>query len=225
MSSKVADKAKKSKKSRKGWNRRFKRKIAKSSSIPWYQPQPTRALVKLRYCDVTTITSTSGASNTAQYNISSLYDPDYTFLGHQPYLYDQITSLFNAYCVKSVRIKMKCTACTTPMRVNVYPRFNSSSTTTNLSLGEEYKFSSNFMVGIEGVSKVWNYDIPKIAGAPFETLKNLGAQAIMSASPSASTYWNVQVRTADLTSSGTLAFDLEIEFIAEVSQDLMQAQS
>lgn len=218
MSSKVAEKAKK-----KPYKKQYKKKA--HQCIPWYTPQPNKAMVKLRYCDTSTITSTAGASNTNQYNISSLYDPDYTFVGHQPYLYDQITSLFNAYCVKAVKIKMKCTACTTPMRVNVYPRFNVAGITSNLSLGEEYKLSSNFMVGIEGVSKTWYYDIPKIAGAPFETLKNLGAQSVMTASPSASTYWNLQVRTADLTSSGTLAYDLEIEFIAEVSQDLMQAQS
>lgn len=221
MSSKVADKFKK-----KPFKRGYKKKMFKKKSvIPWYTPQPTRALVKLRYCDVATITSTAGASNTSQYNISSLYDPDYTYTGHQPYLYDQISSLFQAYCVKSVIIKMKCTACTTPMRVNVWPRFNNASTTTNLSLGEEYKFSSNFMVGIEGTSKVFKYNLPAICGAPFETYKNLGAQSVMTASPSASTYWNLQVRTADLTSSGTLAFDLEIIFIAEVSQDAMQAQS
>lgn len=222
MPRKVADKKKTYKRPFK--KRMYKRKTTKGF-IPWYNPQPTRGMVKLRYCDTATITSTAGASSTNQYNISSLYDPDYTYLGHQPYLYDQITSLFNAYCVKAVRIKMRCTACTTPMRVNVYPRFNVSATTSNLSLGEEYKFSSNFMVGIEGVSKTWYYDLPKVAGAPYETYKNLGAQSVMSASPSASTYWNVQVRTADLTSSGTLAFDVEIEFIAEVSQDLMQNQS
>lgn len=221
MSSKIADK-------KKTYKRQYKKRVYKKKIqgyVPWFNPQPTRGMVKLRYCDSTTITSTTGASNTIQYNISSLYDPEYTYVGHQPYLYDQITSLFNAYCVKSVIVKMKCTACTTPMRVNVYPRFNVSATTSNLSLGEEYKFSSNFMVGIEGVTKIWKYNLPAIAGAPFETFKNLGAQSVMSASPSASTYWNLQVKTADMTSSGTLAYDLEIIFIAEVSQDLMQNQS
>lgn len=218
MSTKEADKKKQSKR------RGYKKKVNKPV-IPYYQPQPNRGMVKLRYCDIATITSTAGASNTVQYNISSLYDPDYTYTGHQPYIYDQITSLFNAYCVKSVIIKMKCTACTVPMRVNCYPRFNVASTTTNMALGEEYKYSSNFMVGIEGTTKTFKYDLAQIAGAPFETYKNLGAQAVMSASPAASTYWNLQARTADLTSSGTLAFDLEILFLAEVSQDLMQASS
>lgn len=157
-----------------------KRNYKKKDNIPWYNPQPTRGLVKLRYCDVATVTSTAGAANTLQYNIGSLYDPDYTYTGHQPYLYDQITSLFNAYCVKSVIIKLKCTACTTPMRVNVYPKFNSASVAGTMTLGEEWKFSSNFMVGIEGVEKVFKYDLPHIAGAPFETFKNLGAQAVMS---------------------------------------------
>lgn len=210
---------------KKWFKKRVKRPYkAVKSKIPWYNPQPDRAMVKLRYADATTITSTAGASNTSQYNISSLYDPDYTFVGHQPYLYDQISSLYNAYCVRYVIVKIKCTACTTPMRVNIYPRFNVASTTSNLSLAEEYKYSSNFMVGIEGVEKVFRYNLPKIAGTEWAAYKK-DSQAVLTASPAASTYLNLQVRTADLTSSGTLAYDLEVNFIAELSQDLMQAQS
>lgn len=198
--------------------------VSSLARIPWFNPQPTQAMVKLRYCDVSTVTSSAGATSTNQYNIGSLYDPDHTFVGHQPYTYDQISGLFNSYCVRAVRIKLKCTACTTPMRVNVVPKFNSSSITTNLSLAEEYKYSSNFMVGIEGVEKSFYYDLAKISGTTWDAFKK-DSSAVMSASPAATSYWNLMVRSADLTSSGTLAYDLEIEFIALVSQDLVQAQS
>lgn len=198
--------------------------VASLNRVPWFNPQPNQALVKLRYCDLGTITSTAGATSTQQYNVGSLYDPDYTYVGHQPYTFDQISGMFNAYCVRSVRIKLKLAACTLPMRVNVVPKFNSASITTNMSLAEEYKYSSNFMVGTEGVEKSFYYDLAKISGTTWDAFKK-DSSAVMSANPSASSYWSIMTRPADLVSTATIAFDIEIEFIALVSQDLVQAQS
>lgn len=198
--------------------------ILKKEVIPWYNPQPNCAWAKVRYCDSTTLTSVSGAIATRQYNISSLYDPDYTNVGHQPYTFDQLSPLFNAYCVKSVVIKFKAIACTLPLRVNVYPRYNNSGATSSMDLGQEYKYSSNFMVGTEPTSHTFKYDLCTISGSSWEQLKKDG-QSTMNASPAASTYWNISVKTADLTSSATIAYDLEIDYVFLVSQDLMQAQS
>ncbi len=60
--------------------------------------------VRLRYCDRPQLTTT-GSVNTAvvySFRLGSLFDPDYTGTGHQPYMYDQLTSVYNKYIVEEV---------------------------------------------------------------------------------------------------------------------------
>lgn len=72
-------------------------------------PFPSDFRARLRYCQRFPI-STSGTVNTAQVyslRLSSLYDPDYTGTGHQPYQYDTLTSIYNKYIVEKVDFKIR----------------------------------------------------------------------------------------------------------------------
>jgi len=64
---------------------------------------------KLRYAD--NISQTSGASagtfgSEWAFRLNSLYDPDYTYTGHQPYGFDQLASLYYSYRVEGVRVRV-----------------------------------------------------------------------------------------------------------------------
>lgn len=51
--------------------------------------------------------SASAASyGTYVFRCNGLYDPDLTSTGHQPYLFDQLSSLYDHYMVKASRIKI-----------------------------------------------------------------------------------------------------------------------
>lgn len=60
----------------------------------------------MRYCQtyqyVTGTAGVFGGGNT--YRLNSLYDPDLTGAGHQPYGYDQISALYRRYLVRGVKI-------------------------------------------------------------------------------------------------------------------------
>ncbi len=65
--------------------------------------------VRLRYCDRVQLTTT-GSVNTAvgyTFRLGSLYDPDYTGAGHQPYMYDQLTGIYNKYIVEKVQYRVR----------------------------------------------------------------------------------------------------------------------
>ncbi len=68
------------------------------------RPLPQRFPVRLRYRSSNTITCVSGAPGTWAFGLNSLFDPDVTFTGHQPLLFDQIASLYNNYVVYNARI-------------------------------------------------------------------------------------------------------------------------
>ncbi len=65
--------------------------------------------VRLKYCDKVQLTTT-GSVNTAvvySFRLGSLFDPDYTGTGHQPYMYDQLTAIYNKYIVEKVDYEVR----------------------------------------------------------------------------------------------------------------------
>ncbi len=73
-------------------------------------PFPRRFAVRMKYSETPTL-ATAGSVNTAvsyTWRLSSLYDPNYSGGGHQPYQYDQLSSIYNYFkvykCAYAVRI-------------------------------------------------------------------------------------------------------------------------
>ncbi len=69
---------------------------------------PSRKLVKLKYVDsnVTLDPTNIGIAGAAQYvyRMGSLFDPDYTGVGHQPMCYDQWSAIYRRYTVLGAKI-------------------------------------------------------------------------------------------------------------------------
>lgn len=60
---------------------------------------PDEFTTRLRYCDVYTLTSSSNAIAKQYMRMNSLFDPDQTGTGHQPYYFDQLAALYGRYHV------------------------------------------------------------------------------------------------------------------------------
>lgn len=67
------------------------------------QPFAQRYICKMKYAEVRTVTGPIGGG-LAQYNwnLNSVFDPNLTGIGHQPYGYDQLVDLYNRYRVYRV---------------------------------------------------------------------------------------------------------------------------
>lgn len=63
------------------------------------QPIPQRYIVKQKYSQTFPINASS--YTTYGFNLNSVYDPDRSSTGHQPYGYDQLSALYNRYRVIS----------------------------------------------------------------------------------------------------------------------------
>ncbi len=68
---------------------------------------PKRQMVRLKYSD--TIRLDPGLATAAEYTFrcNSLFDPDFTSVGHQPRTYDQWALLYNKYTVVGAKITVK----------------------------------------------------------------------------------------------------------------------
>lgn len=71
-------------------------------------PFRPRMNVKLTYTQTSTYSSgTNGAFGTSStFSLNSLYDPDISGVGHQPYGYDQLTTIYNRYKVNGVLLRV-----------------------------------------------------------------------------------------------------------------------
>lgn len=75
-------------------------------------PFPTTYKCKLKYVEsVVLYTGTAGIMGTEQvFRLNSLYDPNFTGTGHQPYGYDQLNGIYKKYMVSGVHIRVTFSA-------------------------------------------------------------------------------------------------------------------
>lgn len=83
-------------------------------------PIPQRFITKMKYSEVVTTTATFG-----QYamNLNSIYDPNRTGTGHQPYAFDTLASLYNRYRVIACgyRVNLAVGSSTVPVILTAMP--------------------------------------------------------------------------------------------------------
>lgn len=85
-------------------------------------PFPAKAHHVLRYSDQITLNPSAGANSFYHFRAASIFDPDYTGVGHQPYGHDTLASIYTAYVVDKAVITMTptqfgSTVCTYGARV------------------------------------------------------------------------------------------------------------
>jgi len=77
----------------------------------YLHPFPPSWNGKLRFSVQGSLSSTtSGACGTEWvFRLNSLYDPDFTYTGHQPYGYDQLSAIYGQYVVNAVDVEILAT--------------------------------------------------------------------------------------------------------------------
>lgn len=72
---------------------------------------PSKMLVNLRYSEIFTSAPGAGAINVTQYRANSLFDPSFTFIGHQPRGFDQWMALYDHFVViySTIRVEFSQT--------------------------------------------------------------------------------------------------------------------
>lgn len=109
--------------------------------------------VQMSYASSFTMTSTLGVANGVVWRANNLYDPDYNNTGtdHQPFGYDQLTSIYsfyNAYACKADLSVIATAPCMITLRAQP-----TATTPANLELDEERGHSTHMMVNANGSSK------------------------------------------------------------------------
>lgn len=176
---------------------------------------PNKATVKQRYVDQVSITSTTGVIGTYRFSANGLYDPNITGTGHQPYLFDQFTGLYNHYCVVASRILVEViptTASTASALVALAQNDDTSATyTTAAEMSEQTTGKAKFLT-VNATDPVYlssSWNLKKVFGG--DPLSNNALQGTVTGNPTEQTYFDIGIQCTG-ASTGSYSVRVVIEY-------------
>lgn len=175
---------------------------------------------KLRYWSGGQTVTLAGGGYQRQLSGNSLYDPDITGAGHQPYGFDQLANMYNRYRVSASRVMVVATNLSTTATeetdVIVFP-IKTDAAGNQYEM--EYKGAKFGIAGITGQAKtciIWNKAYTK------DLIVNVDDQdtsALTSADPTVTWIWIITLRSSDNTANtNVLALRYLVEYECEFFQ-------
>lgn len=176
---------------------------------------PTTKRVKLRYVD--TVNPAGITPTNLQFNLNSIYDPDRTGTGHQPYFSDTWATIYGSYIVEKVRFSIKYTGNTS----DCYVTWAVKPTSTFPSTFNEFKEalvpmgSRNLRLVSQNHADALNYtsrwmDLSKILKRKLEVDSDAAA---VTASPAQLAVLNFKFHSQDNSTNVTGLLYVEIEYL------------
>jgi len=184
---------------------------------------PDRLQTKLRYCDVVTLTPTTGGRSSWAFRMNSLFDPDFTSTGHQPMWFDQLAAVYKAYRVTGAVLK----ATFVPSIINTTEATDSGPYIVGITGSTETSLGANSISALlENNNNTTSIVVDKQGATNCETLsqtfsikRDLGLDtmdgttgAFVSGNPSASYYCFVWANDMNENATGEVTVKIEIEF-------------
>lgn len=181
---------------------------------------PDEMTVKLVYHDFYTHTHTSGALNVWQFRGNSVYDPDFTYTGHQPNGFDEMATLYQRYRVSGSLIQVNFSPLSSsgsnlPMVGVVVPRAEDESIS---SLNAVCELPYAKMVNVSGNTadsaqhwQVSNYmTTKKMFG--IKDIEDLDYSSVVTSNPTAYWLWSVYTDSSNEASTSIVAITVKITY-------------
>lgn len=194
----------------------------KSRTVPRTPGPPKYQSVKLRYTHLYLANVLPGNVATQVYRLNSLFDPDYSGVGYQPYYHDQYSALYDNYRVYGckVYVKVSCASSTTNMfhpTVLIAPTDQASVSWGNMQNAcNARKAQFRNLVPGQSVStfKAY-YSIADVMGvAKREVASDDNYSAAVSANPNSVAYLQVITGNNDATASIAVTWEIRLTFYA-----------
>ena len=182
------------------------------------RPFPTRMVATLRY--VETVGITNSVTGVSSYNIAcnSIYDPNLSGTGHQPYGHDTYATIYNQYTVLMSKIKIKPNLGTSTAGLTW--GLGIEDTVTSTTAADTWmerptyinrKMCTAYSPDAKELSLTWL----RAKRFPREDLyRNLSAP--FGANPSELEVFNIVLQSYNAAALGTIYFTVEVEYTVEM---------
>lgn len=174
---------------------------------------PESVIMKHKYAD--SFSFASGATpHTQFFRLNSMYDPDQSGVGHQPYYYDQMTPLYNRCIVYGCHVKLKATCGTNQAIVGFKDQIDTSAISTAVDACErpnaKYALLNN---GAKGAYLSKYFPINKLFGVTKSMVLNGEMDFSHDASGNPLRQWYLQIFAQNPDSSTATNIQYTIELI------------
>ena len=114
-------------------------------TMDYTKPMPLQYNCKFKYVQQTQLYTTPLVGvNVNLFLLNSLFDPDFTGVGHQPYGFDQITLFYRKYRVNAVKVNIRCfNPSVNGMRFGYKIRASADGYSTNLASATQIRETPN----------------------------------------------------------------------------------
>lgn len=202
-----------------------RRRIPKDQqAVICYAPKvcPDVMRVRMRYTQHNTLAS-GGVSvyDGLVFRGNSIFDPDFTAVGHQPLGHDQWAQFFRRYRVLSSKMVVKCASDNNaPVAVGIVPLATNTvaSNKTDYTEAQYSKFTPLGNSGQHGITTLTHYmSSAKMRGGPPDYVRyNEDLTSTFGANPAQQWYWHVFGFTLDNSSTWDIAMEIEVIYYVEM---------
>ncbi len=182
---------------------------------------PNRIRLDLKYSTFATHTHTSGAIQEFDFRGNSVFDPDYTYGGHQPVYFDQIALVYMYYRVKSCHIKVSihnltsgvpATAVIVPVRelnpVTAWSAYSEQSLAKTISVND---------IGGPTTVITGSMSTARIFDGQLELDQDFGS--LVTTNPAKQWYWVLVTNSTNSASTSSCIVQVELVYDVEFSQN------
>lgn len=210
------------------YNRRYTR-LPASSKMNTKGPLPRTFKGHLRYTDSISLNPGAGTLASHTFNMSSLYDPDYTATGHQPLGFDQIMPMYDHFVVIGSKLTATIAgsggfSVPTAVCLNLDPDVSTASTVEQAMEQNSSKYT--ILNGENRVKTItMNYSPKKFMGIS-KPMSSDKLQGTISANPSDNAFCTIYAQAVDGSSDpGAIDIVVTIDYVAVFIEPITLAQS
>lgn len=197
------------------WKKRGQRTALVNTSL---KPVPARFITKMKYAEAVTV-STPGLG-IYKWNLNSLWDPNRTGIGHQPYGFDSLAALYNRYRVISCKYVLSAISNDANVAYACLPANDTATVITNVSEARENPRAKFAVQNPGGTLKVLkgNVYLPALTGRTKTQYMSADSyQATTDASPTELMVLNVfgQGLNDDPVFNPAITYNILLEYTVE----------
>lgn len=176
---------------------------------------PDKLVTKMRYHEVGTLTSTVGAISRYLFRWNSVFDPDFTGVGHQPLYRDTFATVYDHYAVVSCSAKITVVnTSANPHIIGAVTDDDSSAATNRDTLCEQSHGRHFFVPALTGSlsMKTWDmkWDCKTILN--IDPFTSESYKTPNDSNPSEESYLVIWSVPADGSSTSSVLFDVELVY-------------
>lgn len=203
--------------------RRKKRGYAYKQTILSSFPVPNMINVKLKYNDLFTY---NGSVVDQVFNMNSLFDPDRTGTGHQPYGFDQLANFYNRYRVLAFSYDV-IASITTGSGVITALASNDATALTSATLTGEIPLAKKQLIQYGMPVRLRGYvSLSKLNGCSVQAYEaDDRFQALLTANPTEFQALHLVASTMTGAATNTISIDVTLTYHAQIFDPINLNQS